>query len=976
MLQQVRDPTYTLALSLSYDAKGRLRTHTDLDGGTYSYAYDAWGKLSADTLPLIGAEGVYQRPVVGFASLEAAVLPPAGMGTSGNPAPRVVPDSVRQRITDPRGYVTRIAVDRFGLPTRVEEPLGRTTVTSRNRHGLPEQVVEPGGVVTAYAYDDQTGNVTQAVNWETGSAVTYEYDPATHLPVRVSMGSVDLHYSYTAAGALQSLRVGTDTTFYTSDARGRVRTVTDAAKRVASMAYDPAGFQNTVSMVSPSPAGGTHTVEYVHDGYGRTVRTRSSAGDSAVVSLDSLNRVRFAVDAAGDTVTNTWSGTRLYQVRDAAGKVYTFNTNRLGWLDSEVDPQGRIRHWAYDRAGNLIGHKNHRAQVTGYAYDALGRPTFVDADVDRWFAYDPLGRWEAGWNAESRDTLFFDRLGRLERQVTVMGGRRYELRSTWRTEGVRSNLDVLSPWQRSAAWGYGPSMHLTSVSDFGGGTTQLSQYNRVGQPGRATFPGGTLLQQFAYDTASGRPAASTWSPATANSLTRSYVFDARGLLSSRHGAGRHQGYEYDAVGQLTQHADWTMTLQLVCEDEQRLNCHSEVSLDTTAVQGYAYDPVGNRTDAGASLEAGTNRYGAFNGWTLQYDLDGNLTAKTAAGSAGGSYQYTWDSEGQLTGSNLNGIGWVSYGYNAFGQRVRRTSPVGAVQRYLYDGDDLLMELDAAGDPVREYTYYPGVDLPHSVRQNGQTYYYALEYPGHVAGLVTAAGQVVNRYEYTPFGKTLSMTEGVPNPLQYMARELDSDAGLYYVRNRWYDPALERFVSEDPIGLAGGPNLYGYAGNSPTNLRDPSGLCVTGWYSVSAYHVDLGGHVDLGRAYVLCTLYSRQAAEAMEAAAAGFREMYAHPNPGPAVAAGGTGQQAPADWKSCALSLADASMGVLSDATLFSGVGLVYKGARGAMAARASMAAVRSGAIRVGRGRVIRQYPQLMKGARAMMSRGTMEAGTA
>ena len=69
----------------------------------------------------------------------------------------------------------------------------------------------------------------------------------------------------------------------------------------------------------------------------------------------------------------------------------------------------------------------------------------------------------------------------------------------------------------------------------------------------------------------------------------------------------------------------------------------------------------------------------------------------------------------------------------------------------------------------------------------------------------------------------ALTENVQQPLRYMARELDPITGLYYVRNRWYDPVMNRFVSEDPIGIAGGINTYAYAANSPTNLRDPSGL---------------------------------------------------------------------------------------------------------------------------------------------------------
>lgn len=813
-LLAVRDPTYAVALSVSYDGRGRARAVTDRNG-TRSFAYDAWGKLAADTLPTLDADGIQQRPVVGYGSLEAAVLPPAGTGTAAAPAPRVVPDSVRERVVDPRGHATRVASDRLGLPVRVEDPLGRATVIDRDGRGLPVRVVEPDGAATHYEYDEE-GSLTGVITPE--SSTTWDIGLYA-LPRRASSGSLDVEYDYHPGGLLRFARVGSDTTFYTWDARGRPRTVTDPAKRVVVTDYDSTGFQNTRAVTGPDAAGGTSTVRFGYDRYGRGVRTFLPTGDSLSVSYDSLNRVRATVDAAGDSVRNTWAGDRLYQVRDAAGKTWTFHTNALGWLNAEADPQGRLRYWVYDRAGNVIGHKNHRGQTMGYAYDAVNRRIFTDAEVDAYYAYDPAGRWTAGWNAESTDTLFYDAHGRVERQVTVMGGRRYELRSTWRPEGVRGTLDVVSPWTRQIVWGYTARLNLQSLRDIGGATTLLTHHDAAGRAGRATYPGAAMTQSFTYGP-TGAPDAATWTPSSASELGRSYDFDALGRLSVRHGGGWSRGFGYDAAGRLGRHADWTASLQQVCSGPDRTGCVSELVVDTTDVRSYAYDRVGNRADAGASLEPATNRYLAFKGWSLQHDLDGNLTRKS---TAAGFYEYRWSDEGRLTGANLNGMGWMTYGYNAFGQRVRRTSPVGAVQRYLYDGDDLLMELDASGEPVREYTFYPGVDLPHSVRQNGQTYYYALEYPGHVVGLATAAGQVVNRYEYTPFGEIRSMTEGVPNPLRFMARELDPDAGLYYVRNRWYDPVLERFVSEDPIGLAGGINPYAYAGNSPTNFRDPSGL---------------------------------------------------------------------------------------------------------------------------------------------------------
>ncbi len=65
---------------------------------------------------------------------------------------------------------------------------------------------------------------------------------------------------------------------------------------------------------------------------------------------------------------------------------------------------------------------------------------------------------------------------------------------------------------------------------------------------------------------------------------------------------------------------------------------------------------------------------------------------------------------------------------------------------------------------------------------------------------------------------------VPNAVRLAGREYDAETQLYYNRAPYYDPAVGRFISEDPAGLGAGNNLYAYAGNDPINRPDPSGLC--------------------------------------------------------------------------------------------------------------------------------------------------------
>ena len=94
--------------------------------------------------------------------------------------------------------------------------------------------------------------------------------------------------------------------------------------------------------------------------------------------------------------------------------------------------------------------------------------------------------------------------------------------------------------------------------------------------------------------------------------------------------------------------------------------------------------------------------------------------------------------------------------------------------------------------------------------------------GSTVALTDSTGAVQTQYTYEPFGQTTVTGAQSTNPFQYTGRENDG-TGLYYYRARYYYPALQRFISQDPIGLRGGINLYRYVRNDPVNLLDPWGL---------------------------------------------------------------------------------------------------------------------------------------------------------
>ena len=115
-------------------------------------------------------------------------------------------------------------------------------------------------------------------------------------------------------------------------------------------------------------------------------------------------------------------------------------------------------------------------------------------------------------------------------------------------------------------------------------------------------------------------------------------------------------------------------------------------------------------------------------------------------------------------------------------------------------------------------------------------YFLTDHLGSTVALADSSGAIVLSTSYDSFGNAApkqvagraasSAGKAAPNiatTYRYTGREYDSDTGLYYYRNRWYDPEVGRFISEDPIGFAGGDtNLYGYVGNNPYSFRDPHG----------------------------------------------------------------------------------------------------------------------------------------------------------
>ncbi len=179
-------------------------------------------------------------------------------------------------------------------------------------------------------------------------------------------------------------------------------------------------------------------------------------------------------------------------------------------------------------------------------------------------------------------------------------------------------------------------------------------------------------------------------------------------------------------------------------------------------------------------------------------------------------------------------------YDALGRRVAKQVTGRPTQWYVYDGDQIVMDVDSTGALTAEYAYLGEADLLGMRTPTDTLVALSTATNGTIVGMARARdGAEVKRYPVlnTPWSQQMADT-GLVVRFKMGGQEYDQETGLYHLGARYYDPQLGRFLSEDPIGIAGGLNLYAYADNDPVNFSDPSGLkvCQPGFIEVQDVYV--------------------------------------------------------------------------------------------------------------------------------------------
>ena len=864
------------AATRQYNLAGKLEKSVDPDGVTNLYSSDPLGNLSTAILD-VDRDGVASA-ADRIETTSRQVLEAYGTVVQRTEKKIINADGIEETVSqndvsaDGRnqwiarwGQLSTVTITYGVGATRMEifsRPDESTETRSYSEGRLVSQIVAastgtPVIESVSHAYDPH-GRVQSSTDARNG-VTSYAYDP------------MDRVLSVTTPAPGPGLPAQTTTQAYDTMGRETVTILPDSSETTNEYFLTGSLKKRSGSQVP--------TVEYTYDSQGRrkTMLTTGQAGPATTTwnYQDSTGWLAGKAYPGGDTISYT---------QTAAGRLLTRNTGRSVTRTYGYDFGGRLTGVDYsDTTPDVTYTLNCLGQVTGIS-DGIGTRTLSVATDGR-----PLSEsHDSGLLSGASMTTGYDALLRRETFSTSTGGSAFDV--TWGYDGV-SRLSTITSGSEATTYSYAANSGLISgLATVRGGTPRLtitSSYDALERLTSISSSNGSAVVSshvYAYDSLNRRTKSTLEDGSKWNyqydamgqviagekkhesnwpipGMKFGYEFDGMGNRNSATVNGRTAAYMADAANQYDERqvpgaldirgrASTTARVTVNTEPTQRLDeyFYKALAIDNSATSQYpnvSIFAVRNNAGPGGEdiqSEASGNLFLAKTPEVFTHDAEGNLTSD-------GRWNCTWDGENRLirqeTVATVPAAAKrkLEFAYDAENRRNRKqvfnwNGAAWVLQkdlRFLYDGWNLVAELDATNTTQRNFVW--GLDLSRTpqgaggvggllaIREESESHLPAFDGNGNVMALVKASDQSISaRYEYGPFGETLVVEEnGVSNPFRFSTKYLDNETSLYYYILRYYNPVTGRWQSRDLIEEKGGMNLYGFVNNDGVNSWDVLGM---------------------------------------------------------------------------------------------------------------------------------------------------------
>lgn len=846
-----------------------IRDHNDNET---QYHYDAFGRVTQVIYP----------PVIDETGALASPTLKKSYDLMGN----------LTTLVDSKGNEKHMSYTVRGQITKVQYPDGSCESKVYNKDGSLQSMCEKNGTIISYLYDVLGRVVKTEMTSSMGellSVTSATYNAFHMLSKTDAMGHVT-SYTYYSSGQLKSEQSGSLLVTYTYDACGRLKTTCehygpnpedvivrvkeyDLLNRITeervedyqgailtkiNNSYDVAGRIYEIRSGEENVTATTYNshgvpVEVI-DGEGNKTLTNvtfnhiNSLGQKVNYKeiTDPLNNITsITYDVLGRIVSTVQKNSKG-EITQKQDTIYDLNNNRCLLIDTIFSGSSErkvITKWSFDNLNRQIAcyeafdtpeqkhtrtQYNHSGQKSAcikadgtilyYTYDALGRlSSFTSSDNSIHYAYTydlnnhPI---KVDDHVHNTSTIKeYDHNGKMIKEVLGHG-----MELEYEYDGIGRTNYILLPDKTGFAFTYkGHFLKMAKRVLSEGLIAYEHEYECYDLSGRLT------LEKF-----------------IGNAGHASYSYDKNGQLKQAYSDHWEESLDYDQAGNLIEQRqkdfEGERTLRYRYDDLYQL-----VSEEGMANHTYQYDSLYNQTLKDDKIHS----YNALNQLlndsdaSYTYDLNGNLLKKASANE---TLNFAYDALDRLIGFT-NGHQEVHYWYDDTNRRLTKEvflkgNGDGWVPelsiKYVYQGQNEIGSINSSGEiaELRLLGEGIGAEVGAAVAlEIDKTVYVPIhDHAGHIICLIDPySGKHIETYRYSAYGEEL-FDQGI-SPWRYSSKRVDEESGLVYFGRRYYNPACGRWISQDPIGLDGGPNLYAYLLNNPLTHCDFYGLssedCVQG-----------------------------------------------------------------------------------------------------------------------------------------------------
>ena len=529
--------------------------------------------------------------------------------------------------------------------------------------------------------------------------------------------------------------------------------------------------------------------KYVYDTKNRLVSYTDPEGRTETYTYDCNSNLTKTVDKNGNTLKNTYDNKNRLTERTAKEKktgketVHTYRYNAYGDVAVQDDTQfvyGDVSGQVTKETTKLTKNKD---VVKNYTYDSNGnKSTFSvkageDTKLSLSYEYDGSSRLISVKDSEGNQAVSYayDTEGSLSKRQAANGlqttyGYDYQNRLTSMTN--ETGKGVVSKYSSTYLKNGQKAEEVSTVMDKKGKSTKKTAAYTYDMLGRIT-----------RETKTGREDIS-------------YTYDANNNRKQMTIGNKTTAYQYNKNDELlrtdTLHTDTEKNDVVIYKNDK--NGNQLATVNRSEIPAEAKDT--SYIDVDVTLGDNQLNDNVVNHYNALNQLTETLTKNYKV-------SFTYDAEGLRTGKTVNGEKTV----------------------YVWDGDQVVMELSKGGAVQKRYIR--GNDLVYADKgENTEKTYYVTDMHGNVVQLLDESGNVTKTYEYDSFGNEVKPEKKDENPYRYCGEYYDKETEEVYLRARYYEPSVGRFItrdtytgeSDEPLSL----HLYTYCENDGVNAWDPSG----------------------------------------------------------------------------------------------------------------------------------------------------------